>query len=58
MRVGVVAWVQSGLQPLSWPKIKKLGGEDYSAIAAALATVSLGDVLGWFEHAGVTNHSF
>ncbi len=29
-----------------------------SAIAAALSTVSLGDVLGWFEHAGVTNHSF
>ncbi len=28
-----------------------------SAIAAALSTVSLGDVLGWFEHAGVTNHS-
>ncbi len=27
-----------------------------SAIAAALSTVSLGDVLGWFEHAGVTNH--
>ncbi len=28
-----------------------------SAIAAALGTVSLGDVVGWFEHAGVTNHS-
>ncbi len=28
-----------------------------SAIAAALGTVSLGDVVGWFEHAGVTNRS-
>ncbi len=35
----------------------RTGGALDSAIAAALGTVSLGDVVGWFEHAGVTNHS-
>ena len=29
-----------------------------SAIAAALKTVTLSDVLGWFEHAGYWHHSF
>lgn len=28
-----------------------------SAIAAALRTVSLSDVVGWFEHAGIPRHS-
>ena len=42
--------------------VKRLGartrGALDSAIAVALLTVELSDVVGWFEHAGVTNHSF
>ena len=67
VRVGAVAWVRPGLQPqrVGFQQDRGVrescGGEDEgaldSAIAAALGTVSLGDVVGWSEHAGVTNHS-